>query len=403
VSAVNARYNWWPASAAMVCFVAGVALSHRIAPGVRVDAVTLAGDTPALRFLPAGAGPHPIALLAHGITASKETLFRFGEALAVAGFECFAVDLPGHGDSALPFSVAGNTGRASSMEALERVARALGSVDVFIGHSMGAGAGAAAVRDTGLKIQLFIAMGALPNLGEHGPPLLLLAGRFDEACSPARLKTRTDARLVLSSWCDHALEPYDSHLVNAAVEAACVVVGKKPPAAPTRWHWRLVGLVLGAIGALGLALGLPELSPRWAWARGPMISVLVIVAIVLTTGTWFGAAPHLSRVGLLIAVVVIAVLVMMGAGRLGIPRWSFPALAVAVVTGLVIAGTCSSSGTRPWGAYFLALVVSLFALVLLAGTVIGEIAACRGSRRDGDLAMAIFVGYALGQWIPKIT
>jgi hypothetical protein len=40
--------------------------------------VTLAEETPTLEFLPAGPGPHPAALLAHGPPASKETLFATG-------------------------------------------------------------------------------------------------------------------------------------------------------------------------------------------------------------------------------------------------------------------------------------------------------------------------------------
>ena len=54
------------------------------------------------------------------------------------------------------------------------------------------------------------------------------------------------------------------------------------------------------------------------------------------------------------------------------------------------------------GAHLIALLVSLFALVLFAGMALGWIASHRGSRRDGDIAMAIFVGYALGQWMPRI-
>jgi len=46
--------------------------------------------------------------------------------------------------------------------------------------------------------------------------------------------------------------------------------------------------------------------------------------------------------------------------------------------------------------------VSYFAFVLFLGTIFGWIAARRGSRRDGDIVMAIFVGYALGQLIPRI-
>jgi alpha-beta hydrolase superfamily lysophospholipase len=44
-------------------------------------------------------GPHPIALLADGNGGSKEMLFRFGEALAAAGFDCYSVDQAGYGQS----------------------------------------------------------------------------------------------------------------------------------------------------------------------------------------------------------------------------------------------------------------------------------------------------------------
>lgn len=382
---MSARANGFFALAALACFALGVVLSRDVEPGIRVEAVTLAGDVPALRFLPAESGPRPVALLAHGVTASKETLFRFGEALAAAGFVCFAVDLPGHGDSAAPFR-----GRENA-NTLTRVASTLGSVDIFLGHSMGAYAGAEAVRNGGMEPRLFIAVGALPDLGEQGPPLLLMAGWFEEAVPLARLQARTDARLVLSRWSDHALEPYDAHLVDAAVEAACATIGQRPPAPPVRWRLRLAGMVLGMLGALVLGHRLPELWPRVGPARGPLVSVLAIVAVASTSGTWLGAAPIARRAPLQLAAMAIVFLVVFGAGNLRIPRWSFAALAVAFMIG------CAAVGAR-----FLALFAGLGALVLLAGTMLGWIAACRGTRRDGDLALAIFVGYAIGQWVPRV-
>src|SRR5258707_1246510 len=72
--------NWIIAGVAAVCFITGVALSRVIGPGVRVEKIMLTANTPALRLSPATPGPHPIALLAHGATGSKENLFRFGEA-----------------------------------------------------------------------------------------------------------------------------------------------------------------------------------------------------------------------------------------------------------------------------------------------------------------------------------
>ena len=87
---MNARTNRWVIAAAIVALILGAILSRVIEPGVRVEKIMLATNTPALRLFPATPGPYPIALLAHGGTGSKETLFRFGEALA--GFDCYSVD-----------------------------------------------------------------------------------------------------------------------------------------------------------------------------------------------------------------------------------------------------------------------------------------------------------------------
>ena len=375
------KNNRWIATVATILFVAGVALSHWVEPSVHVKTVTLAGDTPALQFLPAESGSHPVALLAHGYTSSKEYLFRYGEALAAAGFVCFDVDLPGHGVSPRPFSV------IEAARTLEELACAVGPVDVFIGHSMGGFAGGEAVRDGGLRPKLFIAVGSVPRLGEHGPPLLLLAGQKDELFPPALLRARTDARLVLSPWSNHGFELYDPLLVNAAVEAACAAVGKTPPAAPTCWRWRLVGIMLGMLGALGLALCLPKLPPRWAWGRGLLVSVIFIIAFILTTSMWLDVAPHLRHVPVQVATMIITLLVVMGAGKLCIPRWIFFVFAAAIWIGCAIKG-----------ADFPVVQPLFFMLVLLGGTILGGIAAHRGSRLNGDIAMAIIVGCALFQW-----
>lgn len=379
---MNARTSWILAAAALALFAAGLWMSSRVEPGVEVEAVTLAGVTPALRFLPAGAGPHPVALAAHGVTASKETLFRLCEALAAAGFACYAVDLPGHGESRLGFG-------ADGARAIGEVSRALGGVDVFVGHSLGAYTGARSVRGGGLTPRLFIALGALPDLGEPGPPLLLLAGRFEEAVSPARLLARAGARVVVSPWSDHALEPYDPHLIGEAVEAASAAVGQAAPAAPGRWRWRLTGALLGLLGALGLGDRLPTLFPRLARARGPLIAAIVLGAVALLFGTWLGVAPIPRRVPLQLAVTAVSGLVLVGAARLRVPRWVFAACAALAATG------CAALGYP-----FLALFAALGALVLFAGTAVGWVATRGGTRWDGDIALAMFVGYAIGQWVP---
>jgi predicted dienelactone hydrolase len=87
---VNARTNRWVIAAAIAALILGAILSRVIDPGIRVEKVMLTTNTPALRISPATPGPHPIALLAHGGGGSKEMLFRFGEALAAAGFDCYS-------------------------------------------------------------------------------------------------------------------------------------------------------------------------------------------------------------------------------------------------------------------------------------------------------------------------
>src|SRR5204863_8379763 len=91
--------NRWVIAAAIAALILGAILSRVIEPGVRVEKIMLTTNTPALRLFPAMPGPHPIALLAHGNGGSKEMLFRFGEALAVAGFDCYSVDQAGYGES----------------------------------------------------------------------------------------------------------------------------------------------------------------------------------------------------------------------------------------------------------------------------------------------------------------
>jgi hypothetical protein len=57
----------------------------------------------------------------------------------------------------------------------------------------------------------------------------------------------------------------------------------------------------------------------------------------------------------------------------------------------------------PTGIIFIGLLFAIFALatlLLLPSVAVGRIAARGGSRRDGDIAMAIFAGYVIGQFIP---
>jgi hypothetical protein len=57
----------------------------------------------------------------------------------------------------------------------------------------------------------------------------------------------------------------------------------------------------------------------------------------------------------------------------------------------------------PTGIFFFGLLFAIFAIstvLLLPSVAVGRIAARAGSRRDGDIAMAIFASYVIGIFIP---
>jgi len=407
---MTARTNRWVIAAAIAALILGAILSRVIEPGLRVEKIMLTANTPAIRLFPATPGPHPIALLAHGATGSKENLFRFGEALAAAGFDCYSVDQAGHGESPQPWSLTNMLLKPRELE------RALGGVDVFIGHSMGGGAGDWSVRTNGFRPKLFIGVGAPVELGEHGPPVLLLFGRFEELYRPARLRALTNAQVVISPWSDHILEAFDPVLVSAAVKAACATVGKPVPAAPTAWRWRFAGLVLGIAGALVLMYRLPELHPRLARTRRWIVPAVLLIAIILTMGTWVSVTPQLRRIPQQLVLLVVIGLALAGLSRLRMPRWS-----LVVVTGILALGCLAlriaDAGkavrvvvhanhievTGPVGIFLVSILMAIFAistLLLLPSVAVGRIATRGGSRRDGDVAMAIFASYVIGQFIP---
>jgi pimeloyl-ACP methyl ester carboxylesterase len=389
---MKAHAQLWIVVAAIICLGAGAALSHVIEPGVRVEKIMLTANIPALRTFPATPGPHPKALLAHGGGGSKEMLFRFGEAFAAAGFDCYSVDQAGQGESPQPFSL------TNILLNIQESDRALGEVDVFIGHSLGGGAGAWCVREFGFRPKLFIALESDINLGKQGPPLVVLMARFSVAAPLIRtwLKAQTNAHVIISPWSEHITAAWDAGLVNGGVKAACAVVGKPVPAAPTAWRWRLLGLLLGITGALGLMFCLPEIHPRLARIRRVIVPGVLLLALILTLWPWLGVRPQLRRIPAHLVVLLVVWLALLGASRLRMPRWSLP-----VVTAILT--LCFFAVFWPTGIFFIGLLFAIFAistLLLLPSVAVGRIAARGGSRRDGDIAMAIFASYVIGQFIP---
>lgn len=86
--------------------------------------------TPYIHYI-SSAVPHRRVLVVHGLDSSKEFMQIFCSALADAGFEVYAIDMPGHGSSTVGFN---------GLLAREAIGQAAAYIkpDVAIGHSMGA-------------------------------------------------------------------------------------------------------------------------------------------------------------------------------------------------------------------------------------------------------------------------
>src|SRR4029078_361214 len=93
------------------------------------------------------------------------------------------------------------------------------------------------------------------------------------------------------------------------------------PTAPTAWRWRLAGLVLGMASALVLMFRLPELHPPLAQTRRFIVPVILIIAIILTMGTWIGVTPQLRRIPQQLVLLICIWLALAGLSRLRLPRW----------------------------------------------------------------------------------
>jgi hypothetical protein len=207
---------------------------------------------------------------------------------------------------------------------------------------------------------------------------------------------------VISPWSEHILEAFDPVLVRAAVKASCAAVGKPVPAAPTAWRWRIAGFVLGIAGAVVLIFRLPELHPRLAEFRRFIVPAIVVFAIILTMGTWIGVTPQLRRIPQQLVLLVAIWLALAGLGKLRWPRWSLPVVTgiLAISSGVVLFGLPLAYTKGIWLAGVLMTILVMITVWLLPSLLVGRIATRGGSRRDGDVAMAIFASYAIGQFLP---
>ena len=121
-----------------------------------------------------------------------------------------------------------------------------------------------------------------------------------------------------------------------------------------------------------------------------------------------GVSPQLRRIPAQLVVLSVVWLALAGLGRLRLPRWSLVVVAgVLALCCLAVAFSAprvlTTLGLAEPSLFLFATLtcaLGISTLLLLSAVAVGRIATRGGSRRDGDVAMAIFAGYAIGQFIP---
>lgn len=404
---------------AALLLAGGAWLARRPDPDVTWTRVTVEGEGgarhPALRIGPRAGARRGTALLAHGVTASKETLAVVAEALAREGFDCVALDLPGHGESPVSLRAPG-----AMTDALVAGARALTGaptsepvsepasgpmVDLIVGHSMGAHVAGRALREGRVRARAFVALGAVPSEELPVARVLLLTGRWDPLATPARVEAaarslpRVEARLVAA---DHVTEPWSPAAARAVVGEALAAVGVTPireglgHAALLRAFGAALTLLALPVAALGAVPRRPRGRPA-ALALGAAAGLIVVsVTVVALDGAWVGLSPRPRHV------VVYPPLALATAGASWVagvlvgrlrpasgPRAAPLAQAGFLAATLLLAALLAVTGAR-----FFALMAVLLAGVLVLALLTGAWAArATGRAEAGHVAWALVVAY----------
>lgn len=297
-----------------------------------------------------------IAVIVHGYSGSKELMIGFGVELARMGVPSYLLDLPGHGESAVPLTVSSGNGHAPQLEQTvsEVVAYARAHSDVsrpkimLLGHSLGTlavGEYALNQPDNAIAATILVSpiLQIMPTL-THPSNLMVIVGANDipTIITQARkvigagcgVSLSVDAprydcgdvrqgsarRLVLVPGANHITILTDATTFRAmdawvgATDALPII----PVQSDTRLHWTELGIacaflalfpLIGLLSRLLMWRGEPALqstaqvtsggggAPSSLWASAGIFALAVVLTVLLLRG-WSAAADALQLASL---------------------------------------------------------------------------------------------------------
>ena len=285
--------------------------------------------------------PTGTAILVHGLNSNKEFMQSFGMALAESGFDVYAFDLPGHGDSGEGF-----TFELSSL-VLERVIDHVGGEPLLVGHSLGGSLliDLAPTRSLGTVVLLSPAPMPVEALGVGR--ILVVSGDLDAPRINEFIPLVMEAAGTAGVWWKFPYTAHSSALFDPSkmgLIAEWMGGAGEGIRAVQRYVWIAVMAAAGLIAALVLApktlfprTGITSADPRWmvvsyvaaaggslivlrffvplAWLR--IFAADYLMSFVLVTGLflWQGRRFRISRRGLAVSLIAAAyVIVVFGLG-----------------------------------------------------------------------------------------
>ncbi len=197
-------------------------------------------------------------LVIHGLDVSKELMQLLCSAVAEGGFDVFALDLPGHGDSTARFEA--NRARNVVAQAIDT----LGPIDVAVGHSLGGGLLLDVAAERTIPKMILLSPAPTP-LGEIDfRNTLVVSGGFDIPAIDAFIPKLDGAEWWRATWGAHGTALFNPKQARDMV----------------RW----VGGNSDDVRA----------GERLFWNLALLVSAISLGVSLLPRRTWFGADQALS-------------------------------------------------------------------------------------------------------------